>query len=115
MLNDRDIGRTPATVEFTWYGHYDVIYRMDGFEPVLTNVHIDPPLYQRFPIDLFAELVWPWEVLDHHETPTITLVEAQPVDENALIDRARALRDRTILIHTPPDDRATEAAPPQTN
>ena len=43
FLNDREIGRTPATVEFTWYGDYDVVYRLDGYETVKTNVVISPP------------------------------------------------------------------------
>ena len=61
-------------------------------------MHIDAPLYQRFPFDLFAELIWPWEILDHHETPTVWLVEAEPLDQGELIERARDMRQRAILL-----------------
>ncbi len=59
FLNDREIGRTPATVEFTWYGDYDVVYRLEGYETIKTNAVLNPPLYQRFPFDFFAEVLWP--------------------------------------------------------
>ena len=33
-LNDREVGRTPCSIEFTHYGRYDVRLRRDGFEPI---------------------------------------------------------------------------------
>src|SRR5258706_9997592 len=33
-LNDREIGRTPVTRDFTWYGDYQVEIRKDGYESV---------------------------------------------------------------------------------
>jgi hypothetical protein len=97
ILNDREIGRTPATVEFTWYGDYDVIFRKDGFTTLKTHVQLDRPLYQYFPLDLFAELLWPGELHDHHEAPMAMLVEAPPVTGDALIERAMQLRDDALF------------------
>ena len=97
FLNDREIGRTPATVEFTWYGDYDVIYRLEGYETVKTNAVISPPLYQRFPFDFFAEVLWPGELHDHHDIPTQQLVARQPINPDELISRAKELRDRALL------------------
>ncbi len=97
FLNDREIGRTPATVECTWYGDYDVIYRLDGYETVKTNVVLNPPLYQRFPFDFFAEVLWPGELHDHHDVPTQELVARRPIDQDELIGRAKELRDRALF------------------
>ena len=97
FLNDREIGRTPATVEFTWYGDYDVIYRLEGYETVKTNAVISPPLYQRFPFDFFAEVLWPGELHDHHDIPTQQLVARQPINPDELISRAKKLRDRALF------------------
>ena len=97
FLNDREIGRTPATVEFTWYGDYDVVYRLDGYETVKTNAVISPPLYQRFPFDFFAEVLWPGELHDHHDIPTQQLVARQPINQDELISRAKELRDRALF------------------
>jgi hypothetical protein len=93
-LNDRDIGRTPASVDFTWYGDYDVVYRLEGHRTVKTHVRLDPPLYQRFPLDFFAEVLWPGQIHDHHEAATVLLEAAQPADEAELIERARQLRQQ---------------------
>ncbi|MCZ6655134.1 MAG: PEGA domain-containing protein [Planctomycetota bacterium] len=97
FLNDREIGRTPATVEFTWYGDYDVVYRLDGYETVKTNAVISPPLYQRFPFDFFAEVLWPGELHDHHDIPTQELVARRPINQDELISRAKELRDRALV------------------
>lgn len=96
FLNDREIGRTPATVEFTWYGDYDVIYRLEGYETVKTNVVLNPPLYQRFPFDFFAEVLWPGELHDHHDIPAQELVTRKPINQDELIERAKELRDRAL-------------------
>ena len=97
LLNDREIGTTPATVEFTWYGDYDVVYRLEGHETVKTNVVINPPLYQLFPLDFVAEVLWPGELHDHHEIPTQQLQPLQLPDRDELIERARELRDRALF------------------
>src|SRR5688500_18580755 len=35
-LNDQEIGRTPLTKEFTWYGTYDAVVRLEGYETLKT-------------------------------------------------------------------------------
>ena len=97
FLNDRDIGRTPATVDFTWYGDYDVVYRLEGHRTVKTHVQIKPPLYQRFPLDFFAEVLWPGELHDHHEIPVQQLEPLLSPDRDELIQRAKDLRDRALF------------------
>ncbi len=97
FLNDREIGRSPATVEFTWYGDYDVIYRLEGYETAKTNAVINPPLYQVFPFDFFAEVVWPGELHDYHDIPTQELTPLQLPDRDELIERAREFRDRALF------------------
>jgi hypothetical protein len=95
-LNDEDVGRTPVTVDFTWYGDYDVVYRLDGYETVKTNVQIKAPFYQWFPLDFFSEVLWPLEIHDHHEIAAQELVVREPTDESALRQRAAEYRDRTL-------------------
>lgn len=96
-VNDEEVGRTPATVEFTWYGDYDLVYRLEGYEPVHTHHRIDPPWYQYFPIDFFAEVLWPAEIHDHHDVPTVELTPAQPIDPAELRQRAMEFRDQALL------------------
>ncbi|MCG3137725.1 MAG: hypothetical protein HJJLKODD_01575 [Phycisphaerae bacterium] len=111
FVNDREIGRTPATMEFLWYGDYDVIYRLDGYETVRTHVRLDPPLYQLFPVDFIAEVLWPGEIHDHREVPTQSLTVREPADPNELARRAREFRDEALTPTTAPTTESN-ATPP---
>lgn len=95
-LNDVEIGRTPITVDFTWYGDYDIIYRMNGYTTLVTHHRVKAPWYQLFPLDFFSEVLIPWEIHDHHETPLATLDPTPEPDVDALVQRADEMRDRAV-------------------
>lgn len=97
FVNDEEIGRTPATIDFTWYGDYDVIYRLEGYQTVKTHAEVNPPIYQRFPLDFFAEVLWPGELHDHHDIATEKLTKAELPSETELIQRAMDFRDRALF------------------
>ena len=94
-LNDREVGRTPVAVPFTWYGEYDVRLEKDGFEPQWTTGQAAMPWWEWPGPDLVAEMV-PGarsDVAWHYE-----LDEAVPAGEQdtaALVGRAKELRDDT--------------------
>jgi hypothetical protein len=56
-LNGLEVGRTPVTRDFTWYGTYDVTLRHEGYEPLKTQGKVIAPWWQWVPIDLVAELL----------------------------------------------------------
>jgi hypothetical protein len=56
-LNGVEVGRTPMTSDFTWYGTYDVVLRKEGYETLKTRGKVIAPWWQWVPIDLFAELL----------------------------------------------------------
>ena len=56
FLNDQEIGRTPVTRPFLFYGTYDVVLRMDGYETLKSKSLVLAPWWQWVPIDFFAEL-----------------------------------------------------------
>jgi len=64
FLNDKEVGRTPVTVPFLWYGDYDVILRLEGHKTVTTHAQINLPPQETPPLDLFCEVV-PWTYYDH--------------------------------------------------
>jgi len=90
-LNDREIGRTPVTVPFEWYGDYDVIIRKEGSETLKTHQRVKAPWYEYPPFDLFAEVFWPATIYDTHAWH-FELAPAEEVSEEALLDRAVSLR-----------------------
>ncbi len=89
-LNNREVGRTPFTTDFTWYGDYDVVVRKDGFKTITTKKKIPAPWWQFPPIDLVAE-VTPGRKLDEHKL-NFTLTPTQEVSATAIMDRAKQLR-----------------------
>jgi hypothetical protein len=63
-LNDEEIGTTPVTVNFNWYGDYRVRIEKSGYAIINTHKNLKPPLYDYFPIDFFAQHVWPGLIVD---------------------------------------------------
>ncbi len=91
-LSSEEIGRTPVTIPFTWYGDYEVILRMEGHETLKTHLNVTPPLYEVPPLDFFSELApWTYRV---HKSAHYTLVGKKKIDEAALYRRAEELRLR---------------------
>jgi len=91
-LNDREVGRTPVTVPFRFYGTYDVRLQKAGYEPLWTVGEADPPWWDRPGPDLIAELGknevhfrWHYHLTEAGQTPA---------DEAALLERANSLRKR---------------------
>ena len=78
-MNNQEIGRTPLTRDFTWYGTYDVQLRKDGYETLNTKTAIIAPLWQWPPFDLLAEL-WPWAKDHRHLSYTLKPATTQPAD-----------------------------------
>lgn len=102
-LNGVEVGRTPTTADFAYYGIYDVTLRLDGFEPLVTTAQAHAPIYEYPPLDLAALAVpggvrtsvrWHF-VLE--PLPERTLPQAQ--FEQELLGRAAALRSQ---LDTPP-------------
>ncbi|MEM1026983.1 MAG: PEGA domain-containing protein [Planctomycetota bacterium] len=93
-LNDREVGRTPVTVPFTFYGTYDVRLEAEGREPFWTTAEAEPPWWEHPPIDLVGEAFGGDVALDWH----FVLTKAEPTDDEAtdrLIEHARQMRAKT--------------------
>jgi len=90
-LNDNEVGRTPVTVPFTWYGTYSVRLEHPGYEPLLAEATVRAPPFQWIGPDLLYETVVPGI---HHDTHAFqfALHEAKPVDPEGLRERAESLR-----------------------
>ena len=90
-LNDNEVGRTPCTVPFTWYGTYGVRLEAPGYEPLITTAKVAAPYYEWIPLDLAAETVVPGIRHDDHFFK-FQMKKAEPADTAALRQRAEGLR-----------------------
>lgn len=94
-LNDEQIGMSPVSRDFTWYGDYDVIIRKKGFQTLHTNVVVKTPWYEVSPIDFFFDVLWPGHIHDRHHY-SFTLSPSVPLEHNELVRRATELRAQAL-------------------
>ncbi len=91
-LNDREVGRTPLEVPFTFYGTYDVRLEREGSEPMWTVGEARAPWWDTVPLDLLAEAVpgAKSEVKWHYELQPAQVGGEGDVD--TLVEHARQMR-----------------------
>ncbi len=99
-LNDEEIGTSPVTVRFKWYGDYKVLIQKPGFETINTHRKLEGPKHDHFPMDFFAETLTPEKIVDSYEWH-YDLEPYQPVERERLIDDAESLRYRAVSEFIP--------------
>jgi len=102
-IDGKETGRTPLTVKFNWYGYREVMLQKDGYEIEREVVHLKPPLYERFPLDFFSDLLLPLKLHDSHEY-SFTLRPKSEVEPEEVVKRARQMGKE---VHPPvPEEKA---------
>lgn len=106
-LNDREIGRTPVTVDFLYYGRYDVRLEADGYQPMMTSGKARAPVWDMVGVDLAAALM-PFEM----RSEVAWHYDMQPVDADQaeLVERARSMRRELGVGDEPADGESTAEA-----
>lgn len=66
-LNGQEIGRTPVTTNFTYYGDFEVKLVKDGYETETIIQPVPMPWYQIPPIDFVSENIVPQKIHDRRE------------------------------------------------
>jgi hypothetical protein len=101
-LNGQEMkGRTPVTQDFTWYGTYDIILRLENYQTLKTTAKVFPPIYEWIPLDLVTDLL-PFLIRDHHVV-SYTLTPQPPASQPSpgIIERAIQLRAQMDTTHYP--------------
>lgn len=94
VMNDQEIGRTPLTKNFTWYGVFEVQVRKEGYETLKTGTPVIAPWWQWLPFDFVAEIL-PVRLQDRHEIAyDLKPLPAEQVDPEAVVQRGQNLRER---------------------
>jgi hypothetical protein len=92
LLNDEEIGTSPVTVSFNWYGDYNVTIRKPGFETLATHRELKSPLIDYFPFDFFAEVLYPGRIVNSYEW-SFDLQPQKEIDRQELIRSAEKIRN----------------------
>jgi hypothetical protein len=92
-LNDEEIGESPVTVNFNWYGDYCVRISREGYETLNTHRDLKGPWYDHFPFDFFAQIVNPNRIVDSYEW-TFELSPRKQISRDELIQDANELKNQ---------------------
>jgi len=90
-LNDEQIGVSPVTVPFNWYGNYGVHITKDGYETLDTSRELKAPLHDHPPFDFVAQILYPGHIVDSYEW-TFELEPRQYPTREQVLENAEALR-----------------------
>jgi hypothetical protein len=90
-VDDYEIGTTPVSLPFTYYGTRKIRLVKDGFETLTVMQPIPPPWYQIVPIDFFAENCVPGQIRDQR-TLDFQMRPQTVVPTDQLLARAEELR-----------------------
>ena len=93
ILNDEEIGVSPVTVSFEWYGDYWVRIRKQGYETIDTHKELKGRWYDHFPFDFFAQIVNPNRIVDSYEW-TFELSPSRQISRDELIQKAQELKNQ---------------------
>ncbi len=90
FLNDEEIGVSPVTASFNWYGDYSVRISKQGHKTLNTHRELKPPLHDHFPFDFFT-LLNPKRTVDSYEWRFKLAPRAQS-SRKELIEAAQELK-----------------------
>ena len=90
-VDDYEIGRTPCSTPFTYYGKRKFRLVLDGYETLTTEQRVMFPWYQVIGVDFVAENLAPWEIRDERNL-VFNLQPLRNVPTEELLENAERLR-----------------------
>ncbi len=92
IVDDKyDVGVTPASFEYTYYGTRKITLIKDGYETLTVMESIPPPVYDIFPVEFFTENFIPYEFRDERSV-NFDLKPQRIVPREELLRSAEQLR-----------------------
>ncbi len=95
-IGNLEIGKTPCSVSYLWYGVREIKIIKDGYETLTVHQWIGPPWYEIPPIDFVSENFVPYELRDER-TLQFQLIPQRVVPNDQLLGRAEVLRQSNRL------------------
>jgi hypothetical protein len=100
IVNGEEIGPTPVSRSFTYYGDREVTLMLDGYETRTAIQPINAPLWDNFVTEFFTENLIPFTFRDEREF-VFDLAPQMIPEKNALLNRAEALRAQGHILPPP--------------
>lgn len=105
IVNDEELGPTPASRSFTYYGPRKVTLIADGFQTQSFIQEVRRPWYDNLLTEFFSENMVPWTIRDERDF-TYKLQPMTAAPEDAVTARAEALRQQGQTALAPPPQRS---------
>jgi hypothetical protein len=107
FMNDQEVGRTPVTRDFIWYGWYDLVLRKEGYKTMKTRAEVIAPPWQWPPFDFAAEFS-PARLKDRHQLLYKLEPEEFPPSNDEMLGRAEQMR---VQLESSPNTRNPATRP----
>lgn len=93
-VDDVQIGHSPVSVPFTYYGTRTIRLEKDRFKTVEVQQNINSPWYQTPPLDFVSEVLIPFEIRDERAV-NIDMLPLEPTNESEVLNRAKQIRQNS--------------------
>jgi hypothetical protein len=100
-VDNQQIGTTPCSVDFTYYGTREIRLVKPGYETLTVNQPIPTPWYEYIPLDFVSENLVPSKIRDNR-TVTYDLAPQAIVPTQQLVDRGNQLRQDALQFPVTP-------------
>jgi hypothetical protein len=90
-VDDYQIGTTPVSHDFVYYGTRKIRLVKDGFETLTVRQPFPVPWYEIFPLDFVSETLVPWEIRDERVVD-LAMQPAAAVPPESVVARAEQVR-----------------------
>src|ERR1700742_3189479 len=100
-VDNQQIGSTPCSVDFTYYGTREIRLIKPGYETLTVNQPIPTPWYEYIPLDFVSENLVPNKIRDNR-TVTYDLAPQAIMPPQQLVDRANQLRQEALQFPVVP-------------
>jgi hypothetical protein len=94
-VDGKDVGYTPASFDYTWYGTREIQLLMDGYETHTEHININAPWYQKFPLDFVSDNFAGHHITDHRQF-SFRLRPKRIDMSNDVMQRADSLRSEAM-------------------
>ena len=102
VLNDEEVGLSPVTVSFNWYGDYSVRISKPGCQTLNTHRELVAPWYDEFPFDFIASFCWAERTVDSYEW-MFELSPYEPPQRDGLIEAAQKFQSQAAAEFIKPE------------
>lgn len=100
VVNNEEIGRTPVSKSFAYYGDRDITLMLDGYQTQRLIQPVKSPWYDNLLTEFFTENIVPFTIRDEREF-TYKMVPASVPTTQDLQARGEALRAQGASAPTP--------------